>query len=229
MPAYVVDGIRYRIPLTSIFRPRTLCKDLLATDAQRRARVAAKHDTNFWHTQTETEVLWTDIAGNRWNLDDGVVTRQLKTRGISRKHIPSALSDGFIEELKDRLNEIQGGRLQSVRKADRKTWWHMSNLEPAGELISPESDRLVSFSNPLVTDGESVLKFEEVEFEKEYDVSRRKDIDQDFTLEDVTLLREIAAGWKKDQWRAISTRFNGMTGRIISPEQAKSVLNNYPG
>jgi hypothetical protein len=74
-----------------------------------------------------------------------------------------------------------------------------------------------------------VLKFEEVEFEGEYDDSRLEDIDQDCTLEDVTLLREIAAQWKRDQWQAISTRFNGMTGRQITPEQAKSVLDNYPG
>lgn len=35
MPVYVVDGIRYRVPLTSIFKPRTLCKDLLVIDAHR--------------------------------------------------------------------------------------------------------------------------------------------------------------------------------------------------
>lgn len=74
-----------------------------------------------------------------------------------------------------------------------------------------------------------MLKFKEVEFAGEYDDSGRGDVDQDCTLEDVTLLREIAAQWKKDQWQAISTRFNGMTGRQITPEQAKSVLENYPG
>jgi hypothetical protein len=74
-----------------------------------------------------------------------------------------------------------------------------------------------------------MLKFEEIEYEGEYVDSRYQGIDQDCTLEDVTLLREIAAQWKRDQWQAISARFNGMTGRKITPEQAKSVLDNNQG
>jgi hypothetical protein len=35
------------------------------SDLLQRARVAAKHNTNFWHTETETEALWRGIAGNR--------------------------------------------------------------------------------------------------------------------------------------------------------------------
>ncbi|GIJ83890.1 hypothetical protein Asppvi_002721 [Aspergillus pseudoviridinutans] len=228
MPVYVVDGIRYRVPLTSIFRPRTLCKDLLATDAYRRARAAAKHNTNFLHTETEIEALWTGIMGSRpgnndaskWNRDDGRVLHQLETRGISRAHFFSALSDCFIEELKDQFNRIRGDRLQTIRKADRRTFWYASNLPHDGGLTSPDH---------LVTDGKTVLEFEEIDYEGEYDDSRHQDIDQDCTLEDVTLLREIAAQWKRDQWQAISTRFNGVTGRKITPEQAKSVLDNYQG
>ncbi|KAF7171300.1 hypothetical protein CNMCM5623_003727 [Aspergillus felis] len=127
-----------------------------------------------------------------------------------------ALSDCFIEELKDELNRIRGDRLQSIRKADRRTSWYASNRP---------HDRKFTCSDHLVTDGE----FEQIDYEGEYDDSRHQDIDQDCTLEDVTLLREIAAQWKRDQWQAISTRFNGMTGRKITPEQAKSVLDNYQG
>ncbi|RHZ56186.1 hypothetical protein CDV55_104482 [Aspergillus turcosus] len=205
------------------------------SDLSQRARVAARHNMNYWHTETETEALWTDIVGSRTgnndvskrNRGDGKVLHQLETRVISRKYFRSALSDSFIEEPKDRLNQIRGDRLpQSIRKSDRRTLWHVSNLSHDDELTSP--DHLVYLSDHLATDGE----FKEVEFEGEYDDSGCGDVDQDCTLEDVTLLREIAAQWKKDQWQAISTRFNGMTGRQITPEQAKSVLevlDNYPG
>ncbi|GIK04418.1 hypothetical protein Aspvir_008501 [Aspergillus viridinutans] len=194
------------------------------SDVLQRARVAAKHNTSLWHTETETEALWTDImrsaSGNndasKWNRDDGRVLHQLETRGVPRKHFPNALSDCFIEELKDQLNRIRGDSLQSIREADRRTFWYASNLPHDSELTSPDH---------LVTDGE----FEEIEYEGEYDDLRHQDIDQVCTLEDVTLLREIAAQWKRDQWQAISTRFNGMTGRKITPEQAKSVLENYQG
>jgi hypothetical protein len=73
------------------------------------------------------------------------------------------------------------------------------------------------------------MKFEEVEDGGEYEDSRHQYINRDCTMEEVTLLREIAAQWKRDQWQAISTRFNGMTGRKITPEQAKSILNNHQG
>ncbi|KAH1270995.1 hypothetical protein KXX33_006040 [Aspergillus fumigatus] len=229
MPVYVVDGIRYRIRLTSIFRPRTLCKDLMATDAYRRARVAAKHNTNFWHTETETEALWTDTVGNtsgnddasRWSRGGGRVLHQLETSEALWKQFPSALGDSYVEELKHRLDEIRGDRLQSIRQEDCKTSWHSSNLPYNSKITSPDHLAIC----PLVIDG----KFEEVEDGEEYEGTSHQYYDGDYTMEEVTLLRKIAAQWKRDQWQTISTRFNGMTGRRITPEQAKSVLDSNQG
>ncbi|KAF4210672.1 hypothetical protein CNMCM8980_005905 [Aspergillus fumigatiaffinis] len=192
------------------------------SDLLQRARVAAKHNTNFWHTETETEALWRDKQVE-WNRGGGGVLHQLETREASWKQSPRALSGSFVEELEHRLNEIRCGRLQSIRRADRKTSWYSTDPPHDSEITSP--DHLVFFSDSLATDGE----FEEVEDGGEYEDSRHQYIDRDCTMEEVTLLREIAAQWKRDQWQAISTRFNGMTGRKITPEQAKSILDNHKG
>lgn len=39
------------------------------------------------------------------------------------------------------------------------------------------------------------------------------------------MLHNIAAKWERDRWLAISTRFNDITQRSITPEQAKSVID----
>jgi hypothetical protein len=49
-------------------------------------------------------------------------------------------------------------------------------------------------------------------------------IAEDLDMEDVLLLHTIAAEWEKEKWLAVSDRFNGKTGRSITPEQAKSVI-----
>lgn len=49
-------------------------------------------------------------------------------------------------------------------------------------------------------------------------------IDRDFSLEDMVLLHNIAAKWERDRWLAISTRFNDLTQRAITPEQARSAV-----
>lgn len=49
-------------------------------------------------------------------------------------------------------------------------------------------------------------------------------IDEDFSLEEVVLLHNIAVKWERDRWLAISTRFNDLTQRAITPEQAYSIV-----
>ncbi|KAH1888479.1 hypothetical protein KXV25_007632, partial [Aspergillus fumigatus] len=199
------------------------------SDLLQRARVAAKHNTNFWHTETETEALWTDTVGNtsgnddasRWSRGGGRVLHQLETSEALWKQFPSALGDSYVEELKHRLDEIRGDRLQSIRQEDCKTSWHSSNLPYDSKITSPDHLAIC----PLVIDG----KFEEVEDGEEYEGTSHQYYDGDYTMEEVTLLRKIAAQWKRDQWQTISTRFNGMTGRRITPEQAKSVLDSNQG
>ncbi|KAL3447115.1 hypothetical protein BJX65DRAFT_278066 [Aspergillus insuetus] len=51
-------------------------------------------------------------------------------------------------------------------------------------------------------------------------------IDDEFTLDEVLLLHRIAADWRKDRWKTISSRFNNMTGRNITPAQVKSVVED---
>ncbi|KAK9656318.1 hypothetical protein HCH54_000996 [Aspergillus fumigatus] len=163
------------------------------------------------------------VEASRWSRGGGRVLHQLETSEALWKQFPSALGDSYAEELKHRLDEIRGDRLQSIRQEDCKTSWHSSNLPYDSKITSP--DHLAIFSGPLVIDG----KFEEVEDGEEYEGTSHQYYDGDYTMEEVTLLRKIAAQWKRDQWQTISTRFNGMTGRRITPEQAKSLLDSNQG
>lgn len=49
--------------------------------------------------------------------------------------------------------------------------------------------------------------------------------DENFDLEDVLLLHAIAAKWERDKWLAVSTQFNDRTGRSITPDEAKSMID----
>ncbi|KAE8349099.1 hypothetical protein BDV28DRAFT_160778 [Aspergillus coremiiformis] len=49
--------------------------------------------------------------------------------------------------------------------------------------------------------------------------------DENFDLEDVLLLHTIAAKWEKDKWLTVSARFNARTGRNITSEEAKSMID----
>lgn len=50
--------------------------------------------------------------------------------------------------------------------------------------------------------------------------------DREISWQEAVLLHQIAARWEKERWVAISSRFNDQTGRTITPEQAKSVLDH---
>lgn len=49
-------------------------------------------------------------------------------------------------------------------------------------------------------------------------------MNEEWTLDEVMLLHEIAAKWERERWLAISSRFADKTGRQVTPEQAKSII-----
>ena len=49
-------------------------------------------------------------------------------------------------------------------------------------------------------------------------------MNEEWALEEVLLLHRITANWENERWVAISSRFHDRTGRHITAEQAKSII-----
>jgi len=59
--------------------------------------------------------------------------------------------------------------------------------------------------------------------EKEKDVKKvYYYLDNEFTLDEIILLHNLADRYEKEKWLRISSRFYDKTGKRITPEQAKS-------
>ncbi|BCS25885.1 uncharacterized protein APUU_50596A [Aspergillus puulaauensis] len=130
-----------------------------------------------------------------------------------------------IAELKKRWIDIQDDKhkAREVRKV-----YGLDEVD--GDWYFDEEydkERHVSFSSSTDEDED-----EDEDMEEDDSLSRRPKtkriyyIDNEFTLDEVLLLHQIAADWKKDRWKTISSRFNEKTGRDITPGQAKSVIDD---
>lgn len=47
-------------------------------------------------------------------------------------------------------------------------------------------------------------------------------LDNEFTLDEIVLLHNLADRYEKEKWLRISSRFYDKTGKRITPDQAKS-------
>ncbi|KAB8074076.1 hypothetical protein BDV29DRAFT_157022 [Aspergillus leporis] len=123
-----------------------------------------------------------------------------------------------VEDLKERWLSLRDGRsAETVAKLTEKLAnYYYSSWRP---WYNGKTERHVSFHDPLTTDG--------YQTDNGHIASRPLRvfyIAEDLDMEDVLLLHTIAAEWEKEKWLAVSDRFNGKTGRSITPEQAKSVI-----
>ncbi|KAL2871972.1 SANT/Myb-like DNA-binding domain-containing protein [Aspergillus lucknowensis] len=152
-----------------------------------------------------------------WTADDDRLLRQLRTSKVSWRRIATVMDDRPIEELKHRWADIRNDR-RKLREVYELTEvaddWSVDN-EDDGEQSQVSFSRLHIDDDTGEDDDTSSMSPK---------VKRVYYIDDEFTLDEVLLLHRIAANWRKDRWKTISSQFNDMTGRSISPAQAKSVI-----
>ncbi|OJJ35416.1 hypothetical protein ASPWEDRAFT_183476 [Aspergillus wentii DTO 134E9] len=242
MPVFVVDGKFYRVPLTSLFKAnKAPCEQWLDCDATKvQTNKASKSGISSPQPPTITQIPGTGSSpGNReevkishkkvgdavpaWSAEEDKLLRELRAYRLPWNQIAVTL-DRSIEDVKEHWSENLYGKSRKVKESESTR--HVEYRSPEGDAettkVEEKPKRHVSFSNPLVTAGDiddegngPPPKIKKVYY-----------IDEEFTLEDVVLLHNIAAKWERDRWLAISTRFNDKTGRNITPEQAKSVIDN---
>ncbi|KAL4786071.1 hypothetical protein BJX76DRAFT_355483 [Aspergillus varians] len=146
--------------------------------------------------------------------------RELKASKVSWKRISMVMDCRPIAELKKRWVDIQYDKhklheVYELGEAD-DDWYFEEEYD--------KEKRQVSFSSSADED-EYTDDDEETLSKQQPKIKRVYYIDNEFTLEEVLLLHEIAADWKRDRWETISSRFNDKTGRNITPAQAKSVID----
>ncbi|KAF7585693.1 hypothetical protein BBP40_010274 [Aspergillus hancockii] len=199
MPSFIVDGEPHRIPFMPFFR-------------------GYKFYGEGWFTangKIEQRVKTTS-KGSIWSAQDDETLIDLRGCNVPWKCISAAMNNKPVEVLKERWFSLRTGRSRSteiVGRLTKKTANHYSSWEDG-------TGRHVSFTDPLATDDENI--------DKGYIASQPLKVfylDDDLELEDVLLLHTIAAKWEKEKWFAVSTRFHDKTGRSITPEQAKSVID----
>ncbi|EAW07704.1 uncharacterized protein ACLA_024190 [Aspergillus clavatus NRRL 1] len=140
------------------------------------------------------------------------------------------MGDRSIADLKQRFSYIQKAfQLAELghQRFQQKMGDEYGDIEFSISESDGEPERMVSFANHFVTDGD----IREGEYAEARNNPRSKTkriyyIDENFTLEDVVLLHRIASQWENNRWVAISTKFNNITGRSITPGQAKTIIDN---
>ncbi|KAK6816132.1 hypothetical protein RU639_009160 [Aspergillus parasiticus] len=204
MPVLIVDGERYRVPFMPFFRGyRTTNERWLTYNAKIRVKVKPEAPRS-----------------TRWSAQDDITLQDLRNCNIPWKYISAAMNKKPIEDLKERwLNLREGITQEIVAKPKRETnQMHFICELPEVRKVG----RNMSFSDPLVTNDNI----------DDYLIASRpskvKHVlcpDENFGLEDVLLLHTIAAKWERDKWLAVSTQFNERTGRSITPDEAKSMVD----
>ncbi|KAL4959008.1 SANT/Myb-like DNA-binding domain-containing protein [Aspergillus stella-maris] len=155
-----------------------------------------------------------------WTPDDDRILRELKTSRISWERISMVMDDKPIAELRKRWLDIQSGRntLRTEYRLDEMEEDHQLDERQEREEYERErygrEERRVSFS-PSADEDEEEDKTRKIYY-----------MDDQFTLDEVLLLHQIAADWKKNRWETISSRFNDRTGRNITADQAKTVVDD---
>ncbi|KAB8231560.1 uncharacterized protein BDW43DRAFT_301743 [Aspergillus alliaceus] len=204
MPVFIVDGERHRIPFMSCFRgSRSIGEKWFTYNAEIRVKTPPKASIS-------------DI----WSAQDDTTLQNLRHCSIPWKYISAAMNNRPVEDLKKRWASLHGDRLtKSVDKPVKDT---INDRLSCKTLEGGSVERHVCFSDPLVTEGDTE---DDNIASKPSKVKHVFYTDENFDLEDVLLLHTIAAKWERDKWLNVSTRFNDRTGRNITPEDAKSMID----
>ncbi|KAB8271364.1 hypothetical protein BDV30DRAFT_228159 [Aspergillus minisclerotigenes] len=201
MPVLIVDGERYRVPFMPFFRG-------YSTNNERWLTYNAKNRGKFTP----------EAPGSpKWSAQDDMTLQDLRNCNIPWKYISAAMNNKPIEDLKERWLNLRDGITQEIVAKPRET----NQMHFVCELPG-KAGRSVSFSDPLATNDNA----------DDYLIASRPSkvkhvlyTDENFDLEDVLLLHTIAAKWERGKWLAVSTQFNDRTGRSITPDEAKSMID----
>ncbi|KAL2843104.1 hypothetical protein BJY01DRAFT_216016 [Aspergillus pseudoustus] len=240
MPILVANGKQYRVPFMSLMNLKSNVREerlpygisagtsyypeLPLVTANNPAIVEAYHPYQpvgviprpSGGRARAHSVLYTLPDDIPWTADDDRLLRKLRVSGVPWRRISTVMDDRPIEELKARwaglrkrgrnVHEVYG----SSKIADD---WYFDDDD------DEEEDRRVSFRRMRVEDSD-----DDDASSRPSKIKMAYYIDNNFTLDEVLLLHRIAADWRKDRWKTISSRFNDMTGRNITPAQVKSVV-----
>ncbi|KAF9889758.1 hypothetical protein FE257_007064 [Aspergillus nanangensis] len=221
MPVIMLEGERCYFPSMGFSRNTT--EEWFTNKGQVRVKRAPDHA----HTVSTT---------NTWSKEDDSRLRELKALYIPWQRISVVLGDRPVRELKERWRYLQGDHLR--RKGTEVVGMaeclgsrrRKKSISGCGISEDKETERHVSFSDPLVTDGDTDDSVSDESDSSDDSGQPRKRvrriiyINEEFCVEDVILLHQIASEWKRDRWLTISNSFSEKTGRSMTPEQAQSIL-----
>ncbi|KNG86798.1 hypothetical protein ANOM_004664 [Aspergillus nomiae NRRL 13137] len=155
-----------------------------------------------------------------WSAQDDMILQDLRKCNIPWKYISVAMNNKPVEDLKERWLNLREDITKDILAKPRRDTNEVHFIYEMSE--DGKVERNVSFSDPLVTND----KADDHPIASQ--PSKVKHVlytDENFDLEDVLLLHTIAANWDRDKWLAVSTHFNERTGRSITPDEAKSMIN----
>ncbi|KAA8651998.1 hypothetical protein EYZ11_002988 [Aspergillus tanneri] len=208
MPVFLVNGRRYRVRFWSLLNG----SEPISEDPP--------------SARKRTKATWEDVAADRtWTAEEDRLLRELKNCHIPWKYVTVAMGNRPAAQLKRRwyyLRNRKSNETETADLADQSDDEH--SWEDTEEVERPQ--RRVSFASPLVTMREDDAGEDEDYVPRAPRIKKVCYIDSDLNLKEILLLHKIAAKWERDRWLAISTRFNDKTGRSITPEQAKWIIDN---
>ncbi|KAL2006094.1 hypothetical protein VTN00DRAFT_9748 [Thermoascus crustaceus] len=181
-----------------------------------------------------------------WTPELDARLTELKNVNTPWISISIAMDNRPIAELKKRWNLLRAADVELERKtaATKKTKFGYERWDSEEEEEEEDSERRryerkleekpkrrVSFSDPLVIPGKA--KSISLQTDKPLEPPKHKDkgkdakkvyyyLDNEFTLEEIVLLHNLADRYEKEKWLRISSRFYDKTGKRITPDQAKS-------
>ncbi|BCR86240.1 SANT/Myb-like DNA-binding domain-containing protein [Aspergillus chevalieri] len=236
MPVFVVDGKQYKVPFKTLFKGnKTICDQIIADKRASTVlpEVTLEQATATRASNTASTNDQTDQCYRFWTAREDRLLRELVAFRVPWSRISISLGNRPIEDVKKRWDYLRSGKAQSVEVGVDGAFStdgipvgnpHLKKFARTTQP-EPKPERHVSFADPLVTAGDTD---DEEENGASHPPKTKKVyyVDEEFSLEDVVMLHNIAAKWERDRWLAISTRFNDITQRKITPEQAKSVVDN---
>ncbi|KAL3473312.1 hypothetical protein BJX99DRAFT_234003 [Aspergillus californicus] len=169
------------------------------------------------------DIFRTMTADLPWSVEDDRLLRELKASKVSWRRISAVMDGRSIGELKKRWIDIRDykPRLREVyesREVDYDDWYY--------DEEHGREERHVSFSSSSDEETDEDDDSDSFDPPRQSKVKKVYYVDDEFTVDEVLLLHQVAADWKKDRWETISSQFNDRTGHSITAEQARSVVEN---
>ncbi|KAK2811052.1 hypothetical protein FQN50_002387 [Emmonsiellopsis sp. PD_5] len=145
-----------------------------------------------------------------WTTDDDDNLRRLKAEGMTWKAISTA-TGRQVHVLKSRWGIIKPAvEYQNKKPAVNEP------TPPPQETNTNRHQRRVSFSEPLII-GKAESSYTRTPTPKKKILY----VDENFSLEEILLLNQLAVQYDNEKWLRISSRFFDKTGKRLSPQEAK--------